>query len=176
MIRRNNRYSGRRLPLGWQIRLAGFAIVAAAGLWSFFVGHGGGGEVAGRPRVIDGDSLSIAGRQVRLVGIDAPEGRQTCERDGRAWRCGDAARDALAEMAGAHVVCRGIEADQHGRLLGVCEAGGVDLNRRMVADGMAVAYGRYQREEAEARRARRGIWASRFEQPRDWRRIHMRER
>ena len=144
-----------------------------AALWSWFHNQGGG-DVSGRPRIVDGDSLFVSGREVRLVGIDAPEGRQTCQRDGQNWRCGDASRDTLARLAGNHIVCRGQESDQHGRLLAVCEADGGDLNGRMVAEGMAVAYGRYQSLEAEARSNRRGLWASRFEQPRDWRREHMR--
>jgi len=182
MSRRKIRYSGNRLPLSWQVRLAGFVLLAAMGVWTWYTGQGGfrgagkgsgGGEVTGRPRAIDGDSLVVAGREVRLVGIDAPEGRQTCERDGREWRCGDTARDALARLAGGEVRCTGAESDQHGRLLGTCYADGTDLNGRMVAEGMAVAYGRYRSEEAEARRERRGLWASRFEQPREWRRNNM---
>jgi endonuclease YncB( thermonuclease family) len=40
----------------------------------------------------------------------------------------------------------------------------------MVASGMAVAYGGYNREEAEARAQKRGLWGSDFKLPRDWRR------
>jgi endonuclease YncB( thermonuclease family) len=31
------------------------------------------GDVTGKPRVIDGDTLEIAGKSIRLFGIDAPE-------------------------------------------------------------------------------------------------------
>jgi len=31
-------------------------------------------------RVIDSDSLELAGEDIRLLGIDAPEGRQLCQR------------------------------------------------------------------------------------------------
>jgi endonuclease YncB( thermonuclease family) len=40
----------------------------------------------------------------------------------------------------------------------------------MVAEGLAVAFGAYKSEEAQARSARRGLWASEFERPQDWRR------
>jgi endonuclease YncB( thermonuclease family) len=33
---------------------------------------------AGTARVIDGDTLDLAGTRIRLFGIDAPEGGQTC--------------------------------------------------------------------------------------------------
>ncbi|MCB1484044.1 MAG: thermonuclease family protein, partial [Hyphomicrobiaceae bacterium] len=48
-------------------------------------------DVRGAARVIDGDSLYVGQNEVRLKGIDAPEGRQTCLRDGRDWDCGNAA-------------------------------------------------------------------------------------
>ena len=35
-----------------------------------------------------------------------------------------------------------------------------------------IAYGGYEREEAEARDAKRGVWSSRFERPQDWRAAH----
>ncbi len=35
-------------------------------------------DVTGPARVIDGDMIEVAGEQVRLHGIDAPEARQTC--------------------------------------------------------------------------------------------------
>ena len=35
-------------------------------------------DLQGPARVIDGDTIEIAGRRVRLHGIDAPEADQTC--------------------------------------------------------------------------------------------------
>ena len=121
-------------------------------------------------RPIDGDSFHLGGDEVRLSGIDAPEGRQTCEKDGRSWACGEEAkRRLLGLVGGRELACDVEDRDQHGRLLAVCRGGGTDINRWMVEQGWAVSYGRYLDAEREAERSRRGIWAGRFERPRQWR-------
>ncbi len=129
-------------------------------------------SVDGRPRLVDGDSFFIGQTEVRMQGIDAPEGRQSCLRDGRPWRCGEDAKRTLQRlMAGAPIRCDIHSKDQHGRGLATCYAAtGENLNARMVAEGFAVAFGRYEQEEREAKAARRGIWASEFERPQQWRR------
>jgi len=105
-----------------------------------------------------------------MKGIDAPEGRQTCRRNGALWRCGDAARDALGRMIGREsVTCSVSERDRFGRLLATCRIGDRNLNAAMVAAGMAVAYGSYEREQAAAKAERRGIWDAEFQMPRQWR-------
>ena len=43
-------------------------------------------EITGRPRIIDGDTIEIQHQRIRLFGIDAPEGSQYCELDGKPWR------------------------------------------------------------------------------------------
>lgn len=155
-------------------RWVALAILLAVGvITGRTLGPGGGdaGPVEGAARLVDGDSLFVGGREVRLEGIDAPEGRQTCTRDGRGWPCGEEARRQLARLVdGRDVRCRSTETDQHGRLLGYCSAGGTELNREMVRAGYALAYGSFEAEEREAKAARRGLWSGEFERPRDWRR------
>lgn len=127
----------------------------------------------GIARIGDGDSLQLAGERMRLRGIDAPELSQSCTRDGQPYPCGRQSRDALRQLAGSGPVsCEGWERDRYGRLLVVCRAGGVDLNAAQVSAGWAVAYGGYASEEAQARRARLGLWAGDFERPANWRSTH----
>lgn len=127
--------------------------------------------VSGAGRTVDGDSLFVGQHEVRLKGLDAPEGRQTCTRGGNSWACGEASRNELRRLIGKDVVmCRVAERDRHGRLLSNCTAGGRDLNAGMVASGFAVAYGGYVREEGDAKMRKRGLWSGQFQKPRDWRR------
>ena len=128
----------------------------------------------GRAEAIDGDSLRLAGEEMRLHGIDAPEWHQSCTRDGRGNACGVAARDALAALlAAGPVTCHWEDRDAYGRALATCLRGAENLNAALVAQGHALAYRRYSTayvaEEDAARRARRGVWAGSFEAPAAWR-------
>ena len=136
---------------------------------------GSRGELAGAVRVADGDSLVLGGVRVRLAGIDAPERNQLCGAPGRRWPCGRRAALALRRLTGHGMVrCRISGQDRYGRQLGHCRAGKTDLNRTMVAQGWAVAYGDYRQEQRAARRARRGLWSGPFVAPRAWRVRHRR--
>jgi len=129
-------------------------------------------ESRGIPRVVDGDSLEFKNERVRLKGIDAPEGRQYCEKQGKKWACGRASTNALRQLIGRQsVVCKGQDYDQHGRLLAFCHVGEVEINRYMVQNGWAVSFGNeFLGQQRQARQAKRGIWQGPFEMPREWRR------
>jgi hypothetical protein len=43
-------------------------------------------DVAGVASVLDGEAIEVHGQRIRLHGIDAPESRQLCRRDGKPWR------------------------------------------------------------------------------------------
>lgn len=135
-----------------------------------------GAPLSGRARVVDGDSLEIAGRRIRLFGIDAPELHQDCRTAaGRAYDCGGAARRALDDLIGGRAVtCTPVGAS-HDRAVATCQANGRDLSEELVRSGHALelanfSRGRYSAAEREAREARRGLWAGNFEQPAEWRR------
>ncbi|AVX05050.1 hypothetical protein MXMO3_02538 [Maritalea myrionectae] len=126
----------------------------------------------GVARVSDGDSVRLQNQRIRLVGIDAPELKQNCRRDGNDWACGEAARSALkSKIAAQEITCTGDRRDQYRRLLAVCYLGREDLNAWLVREGWAVSYNDYAIDEVLARRDRRGIWDSEFESPHKWRAI-----
>ena len=129
-----------------------------------------GEPFSGKARAVDGDSLELGGHRVRLIGIDAPELRQTCEKAGRTTQCGRRAHAELKRLiSGRTIECEGFGHDRYGRTLAKCRTGVSDLAGTMVRAGWAIAYGDYHREEQAARRFRAGIWAGEFIEPADWR-------
>jgi endonuclease YncB( thermonuclease family) len=134
--------------------------------------------VRGPARVLDGDTIVIAGEHVRLLAIDAPEGGQTCQAAGQDWPCGDAAGAALSKLTAGHeVVCRAPARDRYRRLLGTCFVDELNLNAEMVRLGYALPWiprggvpgPDYGSEAKEARAAHRGMWRGQFVEPWVWR-------
>lgn len=134
-----------------------------------------GNVTQGVATVIDGDTLEIHGSRIRLHGIDAPERSQTCrERDGSAWRCGQAAALSLADKIGrTSVLCEHLDTDRYGRVIARCFSNREDLNKWMVGEGLAVAYRQYSSDyvadENQAQEAKKGIWRTTFDMPWEWR-------
>jgi endonuclease YncB( thermonuclease family) len=121
------------------------------------------GEINGRVvKVNDGDTLTVLvdRRQVRvrLTDIDAPERKQAF---------GTRSRQSLAELcAGKDARIADQGKDRYGRTLGRVNCAGVDANAEQVRRGMAWVFERYAPENsllyavhAEARAAKRGLWA-----------------
>jgi endonuclease YncB( thermonuclease family) len=138
-------------------------------------------HLMGSVHVVDGDSLKAGDEQIRLLGIDAPELRQTCrDAQGRQWQCGRAAKTRLAELVSkGDVACTSHGKDRYGRTLAVCSAGNIpDVSEVLVREGYAVNFALsssgYPAAERDAQSARRGLWQGEFERPQDWRRRHPR--
>lgn len=127
--------------------------------------------------VYDGDTILLvtsgASRvKTRLYGIDAPE---TAKPDKPGQPFGGAAkRKLLSKIIGRQVSAEIIEIDQYQRAVAVVRYAGRDINREMVAEGMAWAYrhylqGPYASEyigaETRARARREGLWRDANPQP-----------
>ena len=132
-------------------------------------------EVRGPARVIDGDSIEVDGVNIRLYGIDAPEGKQSCIYKGEDWACGETATEALKQIIGtASIQCVWTKRDRYERALGTCYKDGYDIAEVMVDHGLALAYTRYSAiyilNQEEAKAERKGIWGAQFIPPWEWRR------
>ena len=124
--------------------------------------------------VIDGDTILLSNRRIRLYGIDAPERSQQCVIQQVRVACGVIARYALMGfVTGATVRCERADVDRYGRDVSRCYADGFDLSAGMVKSGLAVAYRQYSEayvsDEEAAKRLNRGMWRGAFDMPWDWR-------
>lgn len=131
--------------------------------------------------VADGDTLTIldAGKEqhrVRLAQIDAPEIQHGAKKPAQAF--GERSRQSLAQLTygfQARAECADSN-DQYGRNICRISVQGTDVNLVQVQRGMAWVYVQYAKDpayfraEAEARRARAGLWADPSPVPPwDWR-------
>lgn len=135
-----------------------------------------GEPISGKARIIDGDTIEVAGTRIRLEGIDAPERGQECQdRLRHPYDCGHTAVRTLVGLTkGQTVSCEAVGQDRYRRTLAICRlSSGLDLNAELVRQGRAVAFRRYSDryivEEDEARRTGAGLWAGTFEHPGCWR-------
>ena len=125
-------------------------------------------RLAGRVRVLAGDTIVVEGRTLDLAGIDAPELGQRCRRKSKTFDCGLIAKTALMDLtAGATAVC--LLGDRGTR----CRVDGFDLAENMVHTGWALADGaapaRFRAVQRKARAAKRGLWRHEFVAPARWR-------
>jgi endonuclease YncB( thermonuclease family) len=114
------------------------------------------------PTVHDGDTLRCGPDRIRLYGVDAPEIRRGST---PAQPLSYQARDLLFSLTRGRVGCRVVDQDRYGRHVARCWSdASPDINAAMIRSGTTTEYKRYSKgayaaPEAEARRARRGLWA-----------------
>jgi endonuclease YncB( thermonuclease family) len=133
-----------------------FTIAAALGTLFFSVGaaqYATRATITGPTRVVDGDTLVVAGTVVRLKGVDAAE---------LGTPRGEKAKRVMLALVTSELTCHLTGEKTHGREVGYCTTSdGVDVNRAIIAIGAALAcprydvrYLRYERADALTAQAR----------------------
>jgi micrococcal nuclease len=127
--------------------------------------------------VYDGDTILLVTREssqikARLYGIDAPE---TAKPDRPGQPFGEPAKRALrSKIIGKKVSAEIVDVDQYQRAVVVIRHAGRDINREMVAEGLAWAYRQYLQgpyaseylaAESRARSRHDGLWRDANPQP-----------
>ena len=125
-------------------------------------------------RVVDGDTIVLNGEKIRFSGIDTPELKQTCLKDGQKVPCGMNAKSLLAEKIGDTTVeCIREGKDAYKRTLAECFVDGESLSKFLVRSGYAFAYRKYStkfiKDEEFAKANKLGMWAMTFQYPWDYR-------
>lgn len=123
-------------------------------------------ELSGAARVIDGDTLDVAGSRIRIGGIDAPEMSETCiDAQGKRWQCGVWATDVTRKLLAQRTVrCIDLGKRSHARIVGRCYLGGRDLAVVLIEVGAVrpcARFARAQGREAEYLAAERVAVAAR---------------
>jgi endonuclease YncB( thermonuclease family) len=113
--------------------------------------------------VMDGETLRVGGRVVRLDGVAAPKHGNGCAAG--ADCAGTAALHLAALVQDRRVACQPAGTDQTSHaVVARCEAGGTDINQALVASGWAEAKGdapALKQAENTARKRHLGLWAQR---------------
>lgn len=139
-------------------------------------------QITGPMRVIDGDTIEVAGQRLRLHGIDAPEHNQMCGGGGAPlWPCGSwATGEVRARYNGKAVDCEALETDRYGRTVARCFVNGEDMGSALVQSGLAFAYLKYSLDyvgdERDAAQFGRGLHAVGVQSPAAFRSVERRIR
>ena len=141
-------------------------------------------KISGFAKVVDGDTIKINSKKIRLYGIDAPEKKQKCKKTyltisfmsfTKDYMCGELSTEKLIKKINKQKLnCNILDIDRYKRLIGECFKRNINLNSWMVSNGYAVAYRKYSKkyvsDEINAKNNKLGIWQGKFEMPWDYRR------
>lgn len=117
-------------------------------------------QIGGVASVVDGDTIEISGKRIRLSGFDTPESGKRCGSVNVHQR----AALALSDFIGTRTVSCVDTGDRNsGRIVATCAVGGTDLGAYMVSQGWARDWprysdGKYCSAEKRARGEGKGIW------------------
>ena len=126
-------------------------------------------------KIVDGDTIHLNGKKIRFSGIDTPELKQTCIKNGVKNSCGIMAKQILINKIADYKISCVIEGkDQYKRVLAECFVNNESLSSYLVKSGYAFAYRKYSKkfisDEDYARINKLGMWSMKFDFPWDFRR------
>ena len=126
-------------------------------------------------KVVDGDTIHLNGEKIRFSGIDTPELKQTCLKEGIQNPCGVIAKQILiGKIGNNNVKCISEGKDQYKRILAECFINNESLSSYLVRSGYAFAYRKYSKnfipDEDYARINKLGMWSMVFDYPWNYRR------
>ena len=91
-------------------------------------------------KIVDGDTIHLNGEKIRFTGIDTPELKQTCLKEGIKDFCGVTAKQILIDKIGNNnVECISEGKDQYKRTLAECFVNNESLSSYLVRSGYAFA-------------------------------------
>ena len=128
-------------------------------------------------RVVDGDTIHLNGEKIRFTGIDTPELKQTCIKEGVINPCGVIAKEILIKKINDNKVeCISNGKDQYKRTLAECFVNGESLSSYLVRSGYGFAYRKYSKkfilDEDYAKANKIGMWSMKFDYPWDYRKYN----
>ena len=128
-------------------------------------------------RVVDGDTIHLNGEKIRFTGIDTPELKQTCIKEGVINPCGVIAKEILIKKINDNKVeCISNGKDQYKRILAECFVNGESLSSYLVRSGYGFAYRKYSKkfilDEDYAKANKLGMWSMKFDYPWDYRKYN----
>ena len=128
-------------------------------------------------KITDGDTIKLNGEKIRFSGIDTPELKQTCIKQGVKKQCGITAKQILIDkIADKNVTCVNEGKDQYKRTLAECFVNNESLSSYLVRSGYAFAYRKYSKkfikDENYAKKNKLGLWSGTFIHPEKWRKLN----
>ena len=125
-------------------------------------------------KIVDGDTIHLNGEKIRFMGIDTPELKQSCLKEGIKNPCGVTAKQLLIDKIGNNnVECISEGKDQYKRTLAECFVNNESLSSYLDKKGYAFAYRRYSKkfvaDEDYARINKLGMWSMEFDYPWNYR-------
>ncbi len=141
-------------------------------------------EFSGKIKVVDGDSITVGDKEVRLIGIDAPEFHQNCsDANNQTYSCGKISKAFLIMIAqDKEAKCLYNQKDIYNRFLGQCFIDDLVINNEILKNGMAVIYDFTIASADEialenyAKEEKFGIWQGSFQLPKDYRKTQYRRK